>query len=124
MTSSNDATAREEFRKRLDNSSELNITVTGRKTKRKFTTPVWFVQIGRKVILVPNRGSDNNWFKDLMKDPRIGLGLSDVAIPFNAMPVTDSSRVEAILDKFRAKYRSMWSESYYVKRDVYVEVPI
>lgn len=102
----------------------MNVTVTGRRTKGKFTTPVWFVLDGGKVLLVPSRGSDNNWFKDLVKDPRIGLGLGDAAIPFDATPVRDPSRVEAVLDKFRAKYRSVWSESYYAKRDVYVEVPI
>ena len=103
----------------------MKITVTGRKTKKKFSTPVWFVLDGEeKVILVPTKGSDNDWFKDLVKDPRIELSIDEISIPSNATLVRDSNQVKKVLDKFRAKYKSMWSESYYTKRDVCVEVPV
>jgi hypothetical protein len=109
---------------KLKHSNEVNITVTGRRTKKKFSTPVWFVLDGEKVVLVPMKGSDNEWYKDLLKDPQISLGVDDTTIPFKATPVRDSTQVEKVLDKFRAKYKSMWSESYYIKRDVSVEVPM
>ena len=109
---------------RLKHSNEVRITVTGRRTKKKFSTPVWFVLDREKVILVPMKGSDNEWFKDLIKEPQIELGVDDTAIPFKATLVRDSARVKKVLDGFRAKYKSMWSESYYTKRDVYVEVPV
>jgi len=70
------------------------------------------------------KGSENNWFKDLAKDPQIGLSVDEISVPSKAALVRDSDRVEKVLDKFRAKYKSMWSESYYTKRDVYVEVPL
>jgi hypothetical protein len=70
------------------------------------------------------KGSDNNWFKDLVKDPHIELGVGENSIPFESIIVRDSNRVEKVLDRFRLKYRSVWSESYYTKRDVYVEVPV
>jgi len=102
----------------------VNITVTGRKTRKKFSTPVWYVLDGKIVVLVPMKGSDNDWFKDLVKDPQIELGVGEIAIPFKATIVRDTNRIEKVLDKFRAKYKTMWSESYYTKRDVYVEVPV
>ena len=120
----NDTAQRDNFLKKLKQSYEVKITVTGRKTKKKFSTPVWFTLDGEKVLLVPMKGSDNNWFKDLAKDPRIELSVDDIAIPLKATLVRDSQQVEKVLDKFRAKYRSVWSESYYTKRDVYVEVPL
>ena len=86
---------------------------------------MWFVLEGEeKVILVPMKGSDNNWYKDLTKDPQVELGVGETAIQCKATLVRDPSRVERILDRFRAKYKSVWSESYYTKRDVYVEVPV
>ena len=109
---------------RLKRSTEVNITVTGRRTKKRFSAPVWFVLDGDKVMLVPMKGSGNNWFKDLVDDPQIELSTGGIAIPFKAILVRDSNKVEKVLDKFRAKYRSMWSESYYVKRDVYVEIQV
>jgi hypothetical protein len=102
----------------------VRITVTGRRTKKRFSTPVWFVLDGEKAILVPMKGSDNEWFKDLVREPQIELGIDDTTIPFKATLVRDSTKVEKVLDRFRAKYKSMWSESYYAKRDVYAEIPV
>lgn len=100
------------------------MTVRGRITKRKFSTPVWFVLDGGKVILVPIKGSESDWFKNLKKDPSIELGLDEITLPSKATLVNDSTQVKKVLDMFRAKYKSEWSESYYIKRDVYVEVPV
>jgi deazaflavin-dependent oxidoreductase (nitroreductase family) len=119
MSSSN---SREDFLNELKRSSEVRITVTGRKTMKKFSTPVWFILDGRKVILVPTMGSDNNWFKDLVKDPRIELSVGKNTIASEATIVRDSDQAENVIGKLRAKYRSMWSDSYYTKRDVCVEV--
>jgi hypothetical protein len=109
---------------RLKHSDEVTITVTGRRTKRKFSTPVWFVLDREKVILVPMKGSDNEWYKDLAEWPQIELGVDDITIPFKATLIRGPTRVEKVLDGFRTKYKSMWSESYYTKRDAYVEVPV
>lgn len=119
-----DTTDREDLRRRLGDSSEVNITVKGRKTMKRITTPVWFVVDGPNVILVPMKGSENEWFKNLEKNPQIELSVDESAIPFTAKIVRDSDRVEMVLDRFRSKYKSMWSESYYTKRDVYVELTI
>lgn len=109
---------------RLSRSNEVNITVTGRITKRKFSTPVWFVLDAARVLLLPVKGSESNWLKNLTKDPHIELRVEDAGISSKATIVRDSDQVKEVFDKFRAKYRSMWSESYYTKRDVYVEVPV
>jgi len=37
---------------------EINITVTGRKSGRSISIPVWFVLEGEKLSLLPVRGSD------------------------------------------------------------------
>jgi hypothetical protein len=109
---------------KLKQSSEVNITVIGRISKRKISTPVWFIVEGRKVVLVPTKGSDNDWFKDLAKDPQIELNEGEITILLKATLVRDANRVEKVLDKFRAKYKSMWSESYYTKRDACVEISL
>jgi hypothetical protein len=43
---------------RLSRSREINITVTGRKSGRAITIPVWFVVDGEKLYLLPVMGSD------------------------------------------------------------------
>ena len=108
----------------MKGSNEITITVIGRKTKRKFSTPVWFVLDGKTVLLVPTKGSDNDWFKNLVEDPWIELGVGKISVASKATLVRDPNRVKEIVDKLKVKYRSMWSESYYSKRDVCVEVPV
>ena len=117
--------SRRELVDKLKQSNEVRVTVTGRKTKKKLSTPVWFVLEGdSKVLLVPMRGSDTNWFKNLAGDLQIGLGVDEVESTSKAKVVREPREVEKVLDKFRAKYRRMWSEAYYVKRDLYVEVAL
>jgi hypothetical protein len=124
LTSNSLPADRDNLLRRLEESSEVRITVLGRKTKREFSTPGWFVLSKEKVMLVPMKGSDTDWFKNLEKDPHIKLGVDGIVIESRATILRESNQVEKVLDKFRIKYKSMWSESYYTKRDAYVEVTV
>ena len=75
-------------------------------------------------MIVPVKGSDNNWFKNLVQSPQIELSTRGISALCDASIVRDPKQVEKVIDKLKAKYRSMWSEAYYTKRDVYVEVPV
>ena len=124
MASDYNPADRKQLLSRLKESKEVNITVTGRKTKRRFSAPVWFVLDGERVAIVPMKGSDNNWYKNLAQSPEIELSAGGISATFNASIVRSPKEVENVIDKLRVKYRSMWSEAYYTKRDVYVEVPV
>jgi deazaflavin-dependent oxidoreductase (nitroreductase family) len=121
-----DSAERGRFLDKLKRSNEVEITVTGRKSKKKISTPVWFVLDGEKVILLPIKGSESNWYKNLADDPQIGLKAEDKMMTFKARLVRDPERVKTVVDKFRMKYPSGWerSQKYYTKRDAYAEVPI
>jgi hypothetical protein len=69
--------AAEAFTQALDDSSELELTVTGRTTGREFSIPVWFVREGDTVDLVPIHGTDGGWFKNVRKTPTIRLKVGD-----------------------------------------------
>jgi hypothetical protein len=62
-----------EFQKALSSSNELQITVIGRKTGKKFSTPVWFVSERDKLYLLPVRGSVSNWYRNILKEPTMEL---------------------------------------------------
>jgi hypothetical protein len=51
----------EEFRNALENTSEVELSVTGRKSGRESSRPVWFVEEGEKLFLLPVDGSDSNY---------------------------------------------------------------
>jgi deazaflavin-dependent oxidoreductase (nitroreductase family) len=114
--------ANEQPIKALDATREIQITVTGRKTGRPITLPVWFVREGDRLYLVPVTGSDTSWYKNVLKEPAIRVAAGDAQITARAASVTDPARVGEIVEKFRAKYGAQNVAAYYPKHDVAVEV--
>ncbi|MFI5027075.1 MAG: nitroreductase/quinone reductase family protein, partial [Solirubrobacterales bacterium] len=48
----------------LQNVNEVELTVTGRNTGRESSRPLWFVEEGEKLLLLPISGSDSNWYRN------------------------------------------------------------
>jgi hypothetical protein len=108
----------------LKSTDEIEITVTGRASGRKISNPVWFVQEGERFYLPPVRGSDSDWYKNVLKNPAITLAANEVTWTAQATPITDAGKVGYIVEKFRAKYGADEVKRYYSKFDVAVEVPL
>lgn len=116
--------ANEESRGVQEDSREIVLTVTGRTSGREISSPLWFVQEGEKLYLVPVSGSDAGWYKYVLKTPTIRLAAGGAQLSAIATPISDAAKVDQILDKFRAKYGARDVDAYYPKRDVAVEVPL
>ncbi len=52
------------FVHRLTEQREITLTVTGRKSGRAISIPVWFVLEERKLYLLPVTGSDTQWYRN------------------------------------------------------------
>jgi len=65
--------ARTNFSSAVQSASEIEITVTGRSSGRSLSYPVWFALEGEKLYLIPVKGSDTDWYKNLRKTPTIRL---------------------------------------------------
>src|SRR6266851_3547627 len=96
---------------RLSRSREINITVTGRKSGRTISIPVWFVSEDNKLYLLPVSGSDTQWYKNVLKNPSIQIEAGGAKAERKVAPVTE---------KFRAKYGTSEVKKYYSKFDVAV----
>jgi deazaflavin-dependent oxidoreductase (nitroreductase family) len=116
--------ADEEFTRALDSSREVDLTVTGRKSGRGITLPVWFARDGGTLYLVPVSGSDSNWYKNVLRTPAIRLAAGGAERTASAAPVTDPARVAEIVDRFRAKYGAKDVAAYYPKQNAAVTVPL
>jgi hypothetical protein len=116
--------ADEEFKKALETSREIELTVTGRTSGREISKPVWFARDGAKLYLVPVTGSDSDWYKNVLKTPMIRLAAERAEFDAIVTPISDTAKIEQVLDKFRAKYGARDVEAYYPKQDVAVEVPL
>jgi|SRR5262252_4540783 len=107
------------LRNRLSQSSEITITVTGRKSGRSISNPVWFALDDKDQLdLLPVQGSDTQWFKNVLKNPSIRIEAGGVGAELQVTPVTDPTRVKSVVDKFREKYGEANVKKYYSKFDV------
>jgi deazaflavin-dependent oxidoreductase (nitroreductase family) len=93
-----------DLKSRLSRDSEINLSVTGRKSGRTISQPVWFVLDGDEVYLLPVKGSDTQWYKNVLKDPSIRIDTEGADGKFQAVPVTDKTEVSSVIEKFRTKY--------------------
>jgi deazaflavin-dependent oxidoreductase (nitroreductase family) len=117
MTTPNDA-----LKARLSRYREINLSVTGRKSGRTISQPVWFILDNDKVYLLPVRGSDTQWYKNVLKNPSIRIDARGADAEFQTVPITDKSQVSSVAEKFRAKYGANDVKKYYSKFDVAVVV--
>ena len=108
------------LRDRLSRFSEINITVTGRKSGRAISNPIWFVFDKDKLYLLPVQGSDTQWYKNVLKNPSIRIDARGAQGEFQAVPITDAARVSSVVEKFREKYGAGDVKKYYAKFDVAV----
>jgi len=103
----------------LSSSSEITITVTGRKSGRPISIPIWFV-FDEELYLLPVQGSDTQWYKNALKNPSIRVRAGSAEAEFKAVPITDPKEVSTVVEKFRSKYGAGDVKKYYSKFDVAV----
>lgn len=103
---------------------EIHITVTGRKSGRAITNPVWFVFEGDTLYLLPVQGSATQWYKNVVNSLSIRIRAAMTEEEFKAVPMTGAATVKSIADKFRAKYGAEDVKKYYSRFDAAVSIRI
>jgi deazaflavin-dependent oxidoreductase (nitroreductase family) len=108
----------------LSSSSEIKLTVTGRKSGRPISIPIWFVFHVDTIYLLPVKGSETQWYKNLLKNPSIEVEARGAKAESHGTPVTDPTQVKSVVEKFRGKYGAGDVKKYYSNFDVAVTAPI
>jgi deazaflavin-dependent oxidoreductase (nitroreductase family) len=116
--------ADEAFKRALDASPEVELTVIGRTSGREISIPVWFAREDDQLYLVPVNGSDSDWYKNALKTPTIRLAAGGAQYNARATPIIDAATVRQVLDRFRAKYGTEDVASYYPRQEVALQVPL
>ena len=111
---------------RLSRYRQINLSVTGRRSGRTISQPVWFVldNDNDKVYLLPVRGSETQWYKNVLKHPSIRIDARGVEAEFRASPIMESKAVKSVVEKFREKYGAKDVKKYYSKFDVAVVIEL
>jgi hypothetical protein len=113
-----------DFETALNDTNEIELTITGRVTGRETSRPVWFVRQGEKLYLLPVAGSETQWYKNVVKTPAMRLTAGRTQCRTSGKPVTDPGKVSEVVDDFRAKYGARNVAQYYPSPDVAVEVEL
>ncbi|HTW59302.1 MAG TPA: nitroreductase/quinone reductase family protein [Terriglobales bacterium] len=109
---------------RLSRYREIKISVTGRKSGRTISIPVWFVLDKDKLYLLPVQGSCTQWYRNVLKNSSIRIGARGEEADLKAIPITEAKQVSSVVEKFRGKYGAGDVKKYYSKFDVAVVVPV
>jgi hypothetical protein len=112
------------FKKALASTRELEITVTGRKSGRKISRLVWFVDEADRLYLLPVKGSDSPWYKNITQMPTMTVAAGGTKLTAEPKRITDAGKVKEVADKFRAKYGAADVKQYYSKFDVALEISL
>jgi deazaflavin-dependent oxidoreductase (nitroreductase family) len=83
---------------------EIKIAVTGRNSGRAIAFPVWFVSEDENLYLLPAKGSQTQWYKNVLKNPSIRINAGGAEAEFDVVAISDPRQVASVVDKFRAKY--------------------
>ncbi|HEY7351246.1 MAG TPA: nitroreductase/quinone reductase family protein [Terriglobales bacterium] len=103
---------------RLSRYRQITITVTGRKSGQAISNLVWFVLESDKLYLLPVKGSDTQWYKNVLQNSAMRIGARGAEGEFKAIPITGAKQVSSVIDKFRTKYGAGDVKKYYSKLDV------
>jgi deazaflavin-dependent oxidoreductase (nitroreductase family) len=116
--------AEDSLKDRLARYRQIELSVTGRKSGRTISIPVWFVPEGDTVFLMPVQGSDTQWYKNVLHNPQIRISARGKEGRFRAVPITDPKIVKSVVEKFKTKYGPEDVKKYYSKFDVAVRVEL
>lgn len=105
---------------RLSRASEIQLSVTGRKSGKTITNPVWFVAEDGKLYLLPVSGADSQWYRNVLKNPQVRIHVGGAEAGLRLQPLTESSAVKSVVEKFRQKYGASDVKKYYSELNVAV----
>jgi deazaflavin-dependent oxidoreductase (nitroreductase family) len=108
------------LQERLSRYREIKLSVTGRKSGKTITNPVWFVTEDEKLYLLPVHGSDTQWYRNVLKNPKIRVDARGSEAELRAQTITKPDGVKSVIEKFREKYGAGDVKKYYSKFDVAV----
>ena len=117
-------TVKNGLKDRLARYRQIEIIVIGRKSGKTISIPVWFVLEEEKLYLLPVKGSETQWYRNVLHNPSIRIDAPGVGAELRATPVTDAKAVKSVVEKFREKYGAGDVKKYYSKFDVAVVVEL
>src|SRR5207245_10492666 len=81
----------------LSKEKEIELIVTGRKSKKLIARPVWFVLKGTAVLLLPVTGTNSQWYKNIVQTPQVKITSSGQTIAGKLRTITRQGDVAEVI---------------------------
>ena len=114
--------SRNELREQLATIRQIHITVIGRTSGRRIRLPVWFVPQGTGLLLLPVRGSDTQWYRNVLRNTVVRVSARGLEAEFRAAPIRRATSVSSVIRKFGRNYGARIVKQLYFKFDVAVRL--
>jgi hypothetical protein len=116
--------SKDDLHQKLNMTSEITLSVKGRKSGKDIPRPVWFAYEGNTLYLLPVQGSDTNWYKNMLAGSNLNISVNGAKVPARGKPITNGNAVNEIITKFKSRYGEGNVKKHYTKFDIAVEVPL
>jgi hypothetical protein len=108
----------------LKGADEVQLAVKGRKSGKDIPRPVWFALRRNEVLFLPVTGSQTQWYKNVLKNPRVGISVAGQTYGGRLDTITERSEVSEVVELFRKKYGVGDVKRYYPRLDVAARLPL
>ena len=92
------------------------ITTTGRKSGKKFTTPIGYQRDGDTVLAFNVNGS-SNWYKNVAQNPLVTLEIKKQTYQMRAVYITDTDEIRQALECYKREQPSMLPRFFDIPSD-------
>jgi hypothetical protein len=103
---------------------EVELAVKGRRSGKDIPRPVWFALRRNEVLLLPVTGSRSQWFKNVLKNPRVRISVAGQTYGGRVETITEKREVSEVVELFRKKYGAGDVKRYYPRQDVAARLPL
>src|SRR5204863_9945141 len=101
------------LKSKLTKEKEIELTVTGRKSRKPIPRPVWFVLRGTELLLLPVTGTSSQWYKNILKDLLVKITSSGQTITGKLHPITGKREVDEVIKLFDKNFGRRYVNRYY-----------
>ena len=108
----------------LAKETEIELVVTGRKSRKLIPRPVWFVLKGTELLLLPVTGTNSQWYKNILQDPRVKIKSKGQSITGKLHPIAGKKEVGEVIRLFEEKYGPRDIKRYYPNPNVAASLPL
>ena len=112
------------LKSRLTKEKEIELTVTGRKSRKPIPRPVWFVLKGTELLLLPVTGTSSQWYKNILKDPLVKITSSGQTLTGKLHTISGKREVGEVIQLFEKKYGPRDVKRYYPNPNVAAGLPL